>query len=47
MTIANVRDFLRLQKTFLKKRGVIKDGCVYKKINILDVAGFFHKIIVS
>jgi len=36
---------MKRHREFLLKKGVIIPGVQYRRINIVDVAGYFHRII--
>lgn len=47
MTIKNIRNFIKQHKELLMRRGIYKEHYKfsYKDYNILDVAGFLHRLI--
>ena len=47
MTIKNIRNFIKQHKELLMRKGIYKDHYKfsYKDYNILDVAGFLHRLI--
>ena len=47
MTIKNIRNFIKQHKELLMCRGIYKEHYKfsYKDYNILDVAGFLHRLI--
>lgn len=47
MTIKNIRNFIKQHKQLLQYRGVYKEHYKfsYRDYNILDVAGFLHRLI--
>lgn len=49
MTIKNIRNFIKSHKELLTKRGIYKEHYTfsYRDYNILDVAGFLHRIVCA
>lgn len=47
MTIKNIRKFIKQHKELLMRKGIYKEHYKfsYKDYNILDVAGFLHRLI--
>lgn len=47
MTIKNIRNFIKQHKELLMCKGIYKEHYKfsYKDYNILDVAGFLHRLI--
>lgn len=47
MTIKNIRNFIKQHKELLMRKGIYKEHYKfsYKDYNILDIAGFLHRLI--